>query len=277
MTVNDTKVRARRDLDNLAIPFAGEIPFVGKKDSSIAKLFRSKKAKKKLAERPRSIIEAGKRDVSNEAFRVVRSNMEFMFGKDNGCKVIMLTSFNPGSGKSFIAFNLGLSFGLKDHKVLMIDCDLRHGSLSTYVDKPRRGIVNYLTGETNDWEKLLVNANEKGNVKVMPIGHTPPNPAELLENGRIGELIAEARKEFDYVILDCPPTEIVVDTQIIEPYADRTVFIVRAGLLDKRALEDIEEIYDTQKFKHLSIILNGTDSGHSRYYNYGTYEGVTAD
>ncbi len=277
ITMNDNKVRSRRDLDNLTIPFAGEIPFVGKKDSKVAKLFRSKKANKKMAERPKAIIEPGKRDVSNEAFRVVRSNLEFMFGKDKGCKVIMLTSFNPGSGKSFIAFNLGLSFGLKDQRVLMIDCDLRHASLSTYVNSPKKGIVNFLTGETDDWKSLLVNANDKGNVKVLPLGPTPPNPAELLENGRLGELVEQARNDFDYIILDCPPTEIVVDTQIVERYVDRTVFIVRAGLLDKRALEDIEEIYENQKFKHLSLILNGTDSEHSRYYNYGTYEGVTPD
>lgn len=275
--MNDTKVRSRRDLDNLSIPFVGEIPYVGKRDSQIAKYFRSRKANKKVAERPKSIVEAGKRDVSNEAFRVVRSNLEFMFGKDKGCKIVMLTSFNPGSGKSFISFNLGLSFGLKGKRVLMIDGDLRHGSLSTYVNSPRKGIVNYLTGETDDWESLLVNGNESGNVKVLPLGPTPPNPAELLENGRLGELTEEARAKFDYIFLDCPPTEIVVDTQIIEKYTDRTIFVVRAGLLEKRALEDIVEIYDSQKFKHLSIILNGTDSEHSRYYNYGTYEGVTPD
>lgn len=274
---SDNKVRSRRDLDNLPIPFAGEIPFVGKKDSKIAALFRSKKKNKKLAERPKSIIEAGKRDVSNEAFRVIRSNLEFMVGKDPGCHVIMLTSFNPGSGKSFIAFNLGASFGLKNKRVLVIDGDLRHGSLSTYVGSPRKGLTNYLTGSTNDWQSLIVKHADGVNVDVMPLGTMPPNPAELLENGRLGELIEEARPDYDFILLDCPPIDIVVDTQIIERYTDRTVFVVRAGLLDKRAIVDISELYDSKKYKHMSLILNGTDNAHSRYYTYGTYEGVTVD
>ena len=273
----DNKVRSRRDIDNLQIPFAGEIPFVGKKDSKLAGLFRSKKKNKKLAERPKPIIEAGKRDVPNEAFRVVRSNLEFMVGKEKGCHVVMLTSFNPGSGKSFIVFNLGASFGLKHKRVLLIDGDLRHGSLSTYVGSPKRGLTNYLTGATEDWKSLLVNIPEFPTVDMMPLGNMPPNPAELLENGALGKLIEQAREDYDYILLDCPPIDIVVDTQIIERYTDRTMFVVRAGLLDKRAIFDISELYDSKKYKHMSLILNGTDSAHSRYYTYGTYEGVTAE
>lgn len=274
---SDTKVRSRRDLDMLPVPFAGEIPFVGKKEGRLSKLLRSKKANKKLAERPKSIIEAGKRDVPNEAFRVIRSNLEFMLGKESGCHVVMLTSFNPGSGKSFIAYNLGATFGLKKKRVLLIDGDLRHGSLSSYVGSPKKGLTNFLTGSTDNWESLVIPMENEPTVKLLPLGTTPPNPAELLENGRLGELIEQARKDFDYIFLDCPPIDIVVDTQIIERYTDRTIFVARAGLLDKHAIVDIAELYDSKKYKHMSLILNGTDNSHSRYYTYGTYEGVTVE
>ena len=100
----------------------------------------------------------------------------------------------------------------------------------------------------------------------------PPNPAELLENGRLKELLEAARSDYDYILVDCPPVNIVVDAQIVAPLADRTLFVVRAGLLEKSALTELNEFYDDQKFKKMSIILNGTAAVHSRYYTYGTYQ-----
>lgn len=268
---NITTIRSRKDLENVTVPFSGEVPQVGGK-AKLRKLVAGKRKKKELSERPLIVVEEGNRDVVNEAFRVIRSNIEFMSGKDHGCDVIMLTSFNPGSGKSFIAYNLCVAMALKGKRVLLIDGDLRHGSASTYVPRRTKGLTNVLSGNIPDWRSLLVPVPEHPTMQVLPIGKTPPNPAELLENGRIGEVIKEARNHFDFVVIDCPPVDIVVDTQIVEKYVDRTVFVVRAGLLQKSALPDIMEIYDSKKFKHMSIILNGTDSAHSRYHTYGNYQ-----
>lgn len=99
----------------------------------------------------------------------------------------------------------------------------------------------------------------------------PPNPAELLENGRLSELLKDAENDYDFIFLDCPPVNIVVDTQIVGKYADSTLFVVRAGLLDKASLPELNAFYEEHKFKHMSLILNGTDSEHSRYYSYGNY------
>ncbi len=130
----------------------------------------------------------------------------------------MITSFNPGSGKSFISFNLSASFALKGKKVLVVDGDLRHGSASQFVDMPSKGLSNYLTGNTDNWQSLVVPVAGQNGMSVMPIGHRPPNPSELLDNGRIGQFLDEARKEYDYIFVDCPPTDVVVDTQIVEKY-----------------------------------------------------------
>ncbi|MDE5976780.1 MAG: chromosome partitioning protein ParA, partial [Muribaculaceae bacterium] len=130
--VLNTKVRGKKDLENVKMPFAGEIPHVGKK----RKLKLDGKGRligKKEEKAPIAVVAEGKRDVVNEAFRVIRSNIDFMAGKDKGCQVVLVTSFNPGSGKSFISYNLGLSFAIKHKRVLLIDCDLRHGSSSMYV------------------------------------------------------------------------------------------------------------------------------------------------
>lgn len=272
----NTKIRSRRDLENLQVPFAGEIPLIGKKHR-IRNLFKSGRKRKAEKEAPKPVVEEGKRDVPNEAFRVVRSNIDFMLGKDSGCAVIMLTSFNPGSGKSFIAYNLGASFALKRKRVLIIDCDLRHGSLSTYAGSPKKGLSNYLTGNTNNWEALVVKGVGAPTLDIMPIGHRPPNPAELLENGRLGELLYSARQEYDIILIDCPPVNIVVDTQIVEEYVDRTLFVIRAGLLERSAVPEVTELYTDKKFKHMSILLNGTQATYSTYYHYGNYQSIEDD
>lgn len=269
--VMNTKIRGKKDLENVKMPFAGEIPHVGKRN----KLRIDGKGKligRKEDTAPLSVVAEGKRDVVNEAFRVIRSNIDFMAGKDNGCQVILITSFNPGSGKSFISYNLGLSFALKHKRVLLIDCDLRHGSSSMYVGLPKKGLSDYLSGNVDDWRSLLKTAPASKDLTILPIGKMPPNPAELLENGRLDSIIQEAKQDYDYILLDCPPVNIVVDTMIVGRLADRTLFVVRAGLLDRSALDDLNDLYEDKKLKNMSVILNGTEAIHSRYYTYGNYQ-----
>lgn len=271
VVTGDSKVRSKKDFERVKVPFAGEIPEVGKKNGMKNFLKKFKKDKMDTTA-PLAVVEEGKRDVVNEAFRVMRSNIDFMTGKNSSGEVIMLTSFNPGSGKSFISYNLGVSFALKKKKVLLIDCDLRHGSSSMYVGLPKKGLTQYLTGDITDWQSIVVESPANPLLQIVPVGKMPPNPAELFENGRLGTLIEAAKHDYDVILLDCPPVNIVADTQIVAPYADRTVFIVRAGLLEKSALPELNEFYEEKKFKNMSLILNGTEAVHSRYYTYGNYQ-----
>lgn len=271
--VSDNKIRSRHDLDNLPIPFIGEIPQIGG-HKRIRSLFKSKKAKQKDIDTPKIIVAAGKRDVPNEAFRVVRSNIDLMLGRNEDHSVIAVTSFNPGSGKSLVTFNLGVSFSLKGKKVLLIDGDLRHGSLSGYVGSPSRGLSAYLTGKIDDYSKIIYESKECPGVFVIPIGKRPPNPAELLEDDRMGDLINQLRGEFDIILIDCPPVNVVVDTQLINRFADATLFVVRAGLLQKNAVKDVVDLHKDKKLRRMSILLNGTESAHSSYYSYGNYQSL---
>lgn len=272
LETTNTKIRNKKDLETLEIPFAGEIPQVGGKADIKKLLERTPLKRNKDDQAPLAVVEEGSRDVVNEAFRVIRGNVDFMSGKPSGSQVIMLTSFNPGSGKSFITYNLAMSYCLKGRKVLIVDCDLRHGSASMYVGKPNKGLTSYLTGSTNDWQSLVVTTKTNPNLNIMPIGKIPPNPAELLEGDRLKDLIEEAKKEYDIIFLDCPPVNIVVDAQLVAPLADRTLFVVRAGLLEKAAITELNSFYAEKKFNNMSVILNGTEQVHSRYYTYGTYQ-----
>ena len=121
-------------------------------------------------------------------------------------------------------------------------------------------------------EEILVRDKEYENLNILPVGTIPPNPTELLEESRFGELIARLRADYNYILIDCPPIEVVADTHIIEKVADRTLFVVRAGLLERSMLSVLENIYREKKFKNMALILNGTD-GQSGYYGYGNRYG----
>jgi len=261
---NNTKVRGRKDVENLIVPFLGEIPDCAS----------SAKKKSDGREMTTAVVKEGSRNIVNEAFRVLRTNVEFMCGSDSHNNLIALTSFNPGSGKSFISVNLAMSIALKGKRVLVIDGDMRHGSTSAYVGSPAVGLSNYLSGGVTDVESLIVKAYECETLDIIPVGAIPPNPTELLESPRFAQLLTALKPLYDYIIIDCPPVEVVADAQIIDKFADRTFFIVRAGLLERSMLPELERVYEEKKYNNMAFILNGTRNDQGRYgyshtYRYG--------
>lgn len=264
--MSNTKVRGRNDLKALTLPFIGEIPLAPGTD------------RRKNPNHDNAIaVREGHRDVINEAFRVLRTNFEFMKPKDlQGGYVIALTSFNPHSGKSFIAMNLGQSLALKGKRVIVVDADLRHGSASSYVGSPARGLADYLNGNVADISAIEHSVEGSAHLSLLPAGTLPPNPAELLESPAFPALIDTLRRQFDYVLIDCPPIEVVADAQIIDRYVDRTVFVIRAGLFERAMLPEIENLFQSRKYRSMALILNGTSTvsgslshGYRYGYNYG--------
>lgn len=261
----NTKVRGKKDLENLNMPFLGEIPL----DTRDGKRGIFKRMKRGKAESlKRIVVKEGSRDIMNEAFRVLRTNLEFMTGGDDKSKVFVITSFNPGSGKTFLSLNIAWSLAIKGKRVLVIDGDMRHASASQYVKSPKTGLSNYLSGKESDYKDLIVSDKNFGNLYVLPVGVIPPNPTELLFSDRLKTMLQELRNSYDYIFFDCPPVEIVADTQIIEKFADRTIFVIRAGVLDRTMLNELKNMYSEKKFKNMSVILNGTEGAGGKYYSY---------
>lgn len=280
----NTVVRGRKDIEHLSVPFVGEIPLDKASDKRAKQIEKEKKkskrgGKRRFKEPPAEFVVMEKsRNVMNEAFRVVRSNLEFILGFENKHHIIMVTSLNPSSGKTFVSANLASSMGVNNKRVIAVDLDMRKGNLSKYVNRPSFGVSNYLSGQVADYHQLIVNAPS---IDVLPCGSLPPNPSELLYSDAFTNMINELREEYDYVFLDCPPVEVVADAAIINRHADMTLFVVRAQLLDRAFLPDIEKWYVEKRYTNLSLLLNGTSDAFSKYgyhkygyrygYHYGNY------
>ncbi len=269
----NTRVRGRKDLESLSVPFVGEIPLGYTPRRGLARL---RKAHEDERDRRIIMVRKGSGNTINEAFRVVRTNLELMTDAEaTGAHTLMVTSANPGSGKTFITMNLATVLAIKGKKVVVVDLDLRKASLSTFANDPRTGVSAYLSGHAALNDIIVKSINSTEGLDLVPVGALPPNPAELLYSPRLKAMIDTLRSEYDYVILDCPPVEVVADAKIINRHADMTVFVIRAGLLEREMLPHIQEFYDNQRYHNMAIVLNGTDPSHlgnlrSRFgYGYG--------
>jgi capsular exopolysaccharide synthesis family protein len=249
----NTKVRGRKDIEKLSVPFVGEIPLHGSSRHH------------KTIEEYRIVVKPKSRNVVNEAFRVVRTNIETIAAQGQRPKVIMLTSVNAGSGKTFLTMNLAACFALKGLRVAAVDMDLRRASLSQYGGSPEKGLGDWLEAKVEDWHEIAVPVEGYENVSLIPVGTKPQNPTELLFSPRLDQLIEELCQEYDLVLLDCPPVEIVADTTIIARWADMTLFAIRAGLMERDMLPTIESYYKDNKFHNMILLLNGTVEAGSRY------------
>jgi len=263
LKILDTTIKTKSDLDNLTVPFLAEIP----QDETISKKGFLGRPVKFDKGNSRIIVEQGKRDMMNEAFRVFRTNIDLMIGKNAGSQVIMFTSFNPDAGKTFTIMNIGASMALKGSKVLMVDLDMRKASLSRCTDTVHSGVAAYLNGKQSDFR---ANVDEIApDLFILPVGTLPPNPTELLLSERFAQMIAQMRGEYDYIFLDCPPVDIVADASIITSVVDLSVFVLRADMLDKKILPQVESLYHSGKYNHMALILNGVDMQYKKY-GYGS-------
>ena len=265
----DTVIKNKGDLGNLSVPFLAEIPRYVKPGERFTKFGRKKDDKSNT----KIIVEAGSRDMMNEAYRVLRTNMDLMIGRNSGSKVLMFTSFNPNAGKTFSVLNIAASMALKGSKVMIVDLDLRKASLSKALGIDHSGVAAYLNGKSDSYKG---NAEEIAeNLFVLPVGTLPPNPTELLLTDRFKQMIDQMRREYDYVFIDCPPIELVADASIITELVDMTVFVMRANQMQKDVLPEIEALYKSGKYKHMTLILNCVDIQYKKYgygkssYGYG--------
>lgn len=250
----DTRVHGRKDIEGVtSVPYLGEIPL-------------DKEAMKDHRKKVMAVKEQGD-DIVSEAFRILRTNMAFLSKKDKPAQVITFTSFNIGAGKTFIARNLSMSLAYMKKRVVMVDLDIRKGTLSRHFGHYHVGVTNYLSDNTVKVDDII--QHQEG-FDLIPAGILAPNPAELLMDNRLDELMSELRTRYDYIIADNVPVGLIADATIANRIADLTIFVVRAGKLDRRQLPDIEKLYQEKKLKNMALVLNGVNPERHGYgYSYG--------
>jgi capsular exopolysaccharide synthesis family protein len=192
-------------------------------------------------------------------------------------KKILITSSISGEGKSFIATNLGISLALMGKKVIMIELDLRKPKLSSQFNISHNiGISNYLIGKAES--KEIIKSAGFENLSIIPSGPIPPNPSELISNGRLQELLVYLETRFDYIFIDTAPINPVTDAFILSPFADVTLFVIRHDYTPKMFIQKLGQQLANGSLKNPAIVFNGIKGkGIEKYRSYGYGYGYTED
>ncbi|MEL7587631.1 MAG: polysaccharide biosynthesis tyrosine autokinase [Prolixibacteraceae bacterium] len=213
-----------------------------------------------------------------ESFRTVRTNLKYMLSQGDQ-KVIGIHSVRPGEGKTFNSLNLACILALNDRKVLLVGADMRRPHLHKPLNmKSVWGLSTYLIGQST-YEEIVLETSIN-NLSFVASGPIPPNPAELLERPAFSELIARAREEFDYVIIDNAPISLVTDGLITCRASDLNIVILRYGVSRKDQISFINELSDRGLMKHLSLVINDIKAsrfGYGYNYSYKYNDKKTAD
>ncbi len=255
----DNKIHNKFDVQKITtdIPIIGEIPFIKIEDGIYIK------------ENDRSILA--------ESYRNVRTNINYILPpkNDNLAQVIFSTSSIKGEGKTFNAINTGLIFTQMKKKCLVIGADLRNPQLHKYVGlrKEKIGLTNYFYDPTTKIESIInKNIFENEYLDVILSGAIPPNPAELISNGRFADLLTLLKPLYDYIIVDSAPTLLVTDTLLITDLADLVVYVTRADMTESNIVQYSKELYTQGKFKNMAYIVNSVGLvyvyGYQYKYNY---------
>lgn len=258
----DESVRDRFDVErNSDIPFLGEVPYSGREHSLESFLMRFGIGRK--AKASGIVVGSDMLNASNEAFRVLRNNMDSIVSdkySSKGCRVYLLKSTQIEVGKTFVGMNLSLVKAIGGQRVLFIDGDLRQASASRLWRTPLLGLSDYLCGDENDYRKLLWHPEGYPMLDVLPAGALPTNPTELLQSTLLDKLINTVRQHYDCVFIDSPSASILADADIVERTIDSTLYVIRAGRFNRHRLGElspIEIINGTRKPQY--IILNGVN------------------
>lgn len=201
-----------------------------------------------------------------EAFRHLRTNLAFV-AVDQTPRVLLFTSSVPNEGKSFISLNVAAVLAEAGNKVVLVDADLRAGQANaSFGSAAHVGLTNVLAGsvEVDDVLQTL-----SAGIDLLPAGSPPPNPSELLGSQAMSRVLAALREEYDYVIVDSPPSLPVTDALILAPQVDAVALVARLGLVQTTQLQQSMELLEKTGAQIAGIIVNGMKASKSEGYGYG--------
>jgi len=211
------------------------------------------------------IVEKEPKSIAAESYRTLRTNIQYS-SFDKEYRIIVVTSSEPGEGKSTTAGNLALCMAQGDKKVALIDCDLRKPSLhKKFKVSNLVGLSDVIIGKTD----LATAAHRYNkNLVLLTSGKIPPNPSEMLSSKTMEKLLESLKETFDYIILDTPPVQAVTDSQILSTKADGTILVVKAERTKKDSVENAVNLLKKVNANVIGTVLNGIDVSRNKYYYY---------
>lgn len=215
----------------------------------------------------RQILNKNSSFAVQEAYKTLRTNVRFYLKKD-GCRRISITSSIAGEGKSITLLNLAISLAEDGHKVLLIDADLRRPAQARLlVEHPAPGLSNVLANLATEEEAIRKDLYP--NLDVLFSGDVPPNPSELLGSDRMRKLIDTMSEQYDYILVDTPPINVVSDASIVTTLLDGVLLLVRQGQSKKDMVRRAVANLELTGIKPLGFVLNGVELTPSKSYGYG--------
>ncbi|HET9440110.1 MAG TPA: polysaccharide biosynthesis tyrosine autokinase, partial [Longimicrobiales bacterium] len=270
----DTTIHTREELqvESGTVPVLGMIPRIreaGARMNGNRVWWRIRPATVHLASDLRkSRLVAGRnpRGAASEAYRTLRTNIAFARA-EKPAKTMVFTSPAPGDGKSTSSSNLAITLAQQGLRAILIDADMRRGAIHEAFDVAQRpGLSDYLLGGVS-LEDVIRNVELEGaRFDFVPTGTLPPNPAELLASARMQALLEHLDGEYDAVIFDAPPLNVVTDAAILGSRADGVIVVVRAGITDRGSLRYALSQLEAVQARVLGCVLNDVDIRRERHH-----------
>jgi len=232
----DNKIKTRDDLAHITrIPFYGVIPHV----KSSEKMF---------------ILE-DQQSVASEALRLIRTNLEFISTDKKG-KVIVVSSTVPGEGKTTTATNLAGVFGMSDKKCIVISLDMRRPMLHRVFALTNKVGMSTVLSKNSELKDVIWEHKKIENLDIITSGPIPPNPSELMQSGKLSDLIDELREAYDYIIIDAPPMGAITDAILLMKIADISLVVFRSEFSEKEFVKSLEDVVSSYKIDNVGLVLN---------------------
>jgi len=251
----NTKLVDKHDIDKLTTsPVLAEIPRIAMRENHLVQI----------------------NDVSPlaESFRILVTNIKFLLPQKQTAKKIFVTSTVKGEGKTFISVNLSLALASPRSRVLVIGSDIRNPQLQRYnpAMKVATGLTEYLYGDIQNVSSIIHPSGFNEYCDFIYSGSIPPNPTDLLQNGRYRELLDSVEQLYDYIILDTAPLMLVTDSFLIADHADATIYVTRSETTEKGFIDFANTNILDNKIKNVGFVLNDvhkTNFGYGNQHGYG--------
>ena len=209
---------------------------------------------------------------ASEAYKLLRTNLIFSFPDDKGCKIVGITSATNGEGKSTTSINLAYAIAQAGDRVLLLDSDMRLPTIASKLElKSSPGLSNVLVGQAKI-DDVILDSPFHECFKVMASGDLPPNPSELIGSEKMENLLRELSERFDYIIMDLPPINVVVDAAIIAKKINGTLIVIRNDCCVKADVDAAISQLEFANARLIGFVFTGAKGERRGYRRYGKYK-----